>query len=221
MKHNILIQQKVAVDLNLGLDIVDLAVFAFVKDFMLSFKCERKEIDGKCYVWVNPQIAIDELPLVGITTTRGINMRLEKLINAGLLERYEGNKNLHKCYICPGAKFSLYDFSGNEIPEAPKPIEKKPVEKKPRNLAFPFDSEDFFYWWGELLKESKWKTKSDRALQMSLDRLKGFTEQEAISAIKRSIESGWQGIFPEKERERNMAQSRRAYSQVNIDEIMQ
>ena len=73
-KYNIVINQKAIVDNGLSIDIVDAAVFDFIKDFSHSDKCVKMQIDGKTYFWITNQTIIDNLPLLQITTPRGITV---------------------------------------------------------------------------------------------------------------------------------------------------
>ena len=74
MKYNISINQLASYEKGLGLDLIDLALFDFVQSFVHSGRCECISMDGKPYFWISPQLVIEEMPILGITTTRGINL---------------------------------------------------------------------------------------------------------------------------------------------------
>lgn len=91
-----------------SLDIIDLALFDAIRCFMISSKAETIAIDRQVYYWVSPDLLIKEMPLLGITTPRGINKRLENLIDAKLLERCPNNQSIKRSYFKMGEKYNLY-----------------------------------------------------------------------------------------------------------------
>lgn len=62
-------------------------------------------------------------------------------------------------------------------------------------LVYPFSSENFMKVWNVLIKQPKWKRKSQDALQASLKQLSKYSEKEAIEMMERSIAGNWQGLF--------------------------
>lgn len=62
----------------------------------------------------------------------------------------------------------------------------------------PFSSEEFLHWWNILLKQKKWKGKTENAMKLSIEKLEKLNEAQAILMIKDTIENGWQGFFPER-----------------------
>lgn len=108
-----------------SLDVVDLALYDAIKSFILSDKCETIIIDHQVYYWVSPVHLIEEMPILGINTTRGINIRIDKLIGAELLERCPQNQSTKKTYVKMGRKYNLYECyspNENEISELGKTI---------------------------------------------------------------------------------------------------
>lgn len=111
MKYSITINQLAwALNHDSGLDIVDLAIFDFVRSLMNSPTCESVVINGKSYYWIEPSLAIKEMPILGIATARGMNKRLDNLIEKGLLERCPTNQSTKKTYLCAGPKYDSYIF---------------------------------------------------------------------------------------------------------------
>jgi len=111
MKYAITINQLANYEKGLGLDLADLALFDFVQSFVQSGRCECVSMDDKPFFWISPQFVIDEMPILGINTTRGINIRFENLINAGLLVRGPENKSKRKTYLAFGPRVADYEFS--------------------------------------------------------------------------------------------------------------
>lgn len=108
MKYNININQKAVIDLGLDLDVVDLAIFDFIKDFSNSPGCIKVLIDGKQYFWISHSKIINDLPIIKITSRQGIFKRINKLIDACLIERKEIDSQ--KSYYCFGVNYDSVTF---------------------------------------------------------------------------------------------------------------
>lgn len=108
MKYNITINQKAVIDLSLDLDVVDMAIFDFIKDFSLSSSCLKVIIDGRQYFWISHSKIINDLPIIRIATRQGIIKRINKLIEAKLINRYE--VDAQKSYYCFGSNYDNVTF---------------------------------------------------------------------------------------------------------------
>jgi len=91
MKYSILINQKLAYDNKLDLDIIDLAIFEYVKDFCHCSGIQTIIDKGKTYYWISYQKVIDDMPILGINKKDSIYRRIKKLIDQQVLEEYEEN----------------------------------------------------------------------------------------------------------------------------------
>jgi hypothetical protein len=83
-----------------------------------------------------------------------------------------------------------------------------------------YNSPAFLMWWENLCKEPKWRYKSKQALTMAMNKLAKMSEQEAIVAMKKSIEMSWQGIFPPTERDMEESVRTRRQEGVYISDLM-
>ena len=112
MKFTVSINQKAIVDLGLQdkLDFIDLAIYDFITEFMLCDDCQKMIIGNEQYFWIKADLIIENMPLLGITTTRGINKRIERLIEYDLLERCPDNKNLRQSFFKVGKLYKEYKF---------------------------------------------------------------------------------------------------------------
>lgn len=112
MKYTITINQKAIVELGLQdkLDFIDLAIFDFITDFMLCEDCKKMNVGNEQYFWIKADLIIENLPLLGITTTRGINKRIDKLVDCELLERCPDNQVLHQSFYKAGKNYKKYTF---------------------------------------------------------------------------------------------------------------
>ena len=112
MKYTITINQKAIVELGFQdkLDFIDLAIFDFITDFMLCEDCKKMNVGNEQYFWIKADLIIENLPLLGITTTRGINKRIDKLVDCALLERCPDNQVLHQSFYKAGKNYKKYTF---------------------------------------------------------------------------------------------------------------
>lgn len=99
-----------AVTMGLKVDFIDLCIYDCITSFMFTDKCRKVIIHNDTYYWINPSFIIKELPLLGITTERGINKRIDNLINAELLIRCPQNQSLKASYYKVGKKYEEYMF---------------------------------------------------------------------------------------------------------------
>jgi hypothetical protein len=82
--------------------------------------------------------------------------------------------------------------------------DKKDISKKTKGkdtlapLILPFSSERFLETWEALCEEKNWKSKTRKALQLSLNKLGRYAEEFAIELMEKAIEGGWKGVvFPD------------------------
>ena len=77
-----------------------------------------------------------------------------------------------------------------------KPIENKSITKckgtRPP-LILPFSSDKFRETWEALCEEKNWKGKTQKALQLTLNKLGRYAEEFAIELMEKTIENGWKG----------------------------
>lgn len=71
---------------------------------------------------------------------------------------------------------------------------KEPTKPPVKRLVLPFQSDRFIEAWNTLLLQPKWKNKTNKALQLSLNKLAKYDEAFAIQLIEMTIERGWVGV---------------------------
>ena len=115
MKDKISINQKVVAEHGLlgKLDLIDLALFDFIYHF---FNCNfDKKItfiqDGVEYTEIRYSMIQKQMPLLNIGTKRTLINRINKLIAAGLIDRYENNGTENRCGYKKGKNFGMFEFS--------------------------------------------------------------------------------------------------------------
>lgn len=115
MKYNIYINQKAACDHDLKgkLDYIDLAIFDFVYDF---FNCSHKDkvvftVNNVEYVDIRFELIKEQMPLLNIETSKSFRNRMDKLISAGLIQRYDNNSKENRSGYTKGVNWSIFHFN--------------------------------------------------------------------------------------------------------------
>lgn len=119
MKYSININQKAAAKIAPDLDFNDLAIYDFIKSFATSGNCTTIQDGGRTYYWIAHATIIAELPLLHIKSKSGIVARIGKLIDAGILEKYEKCENLGRTFYTFGAMAASLET------DTPTPTPKK------------------------------------------------------------------------------------------------
>lgn len=96
--------------MGLDVDVIDLSIFDYIKEFANSGKCEKLQTNGDIYFWISHKTLIQQLPILGITTGAGIIKRINKLIDAGLLERHPNCEMMRRTFYKFGPKYDDYYF---------------------------------------------------------------------------------------------------------------
>lgn len=104
MQISIYINQLAVVEEGLNVDIIDMAIFSFIKDYSHLDKCLKLQFGSDTYYWISHKLIIQEMPLLGISTAAGIMKHITKLIDAGLIERHPN---------CDVLKKTFYKFGPN------------------------------------------------------------------------------------------------------------
>ena len=219
-KYSININQNAAIELGLDVDIIDLAIFDYIKDFANSKKCETIVTESGVYFWVSHKNIIDNMPLLNITTTRGIAKRVDKLINAGLLIKYSRCDQVSRTYYTFGEKYDEYLFvrtpeqkfegGGINIQGNINIIENKEsthfvrTEEKTGTSNFDLtfirpDSTDCVLDWLTHKKKIKKGYKTEAGIRKMYNALFQMSFGDASVAqmiIDQSIANNWDGLFP-------------------------
>lgn len=190
MKYNININQYAAVTNGLNLDIVDLAIFDFIKDFANSPKCVKMQTENGSFFWVSHDLILKEMPLLGITTKRGLVKRIAKLVDAELIVRHESNIEKGCTMYAFGKNYHKMIFGENNEEVGTKeptheqsfiaPHEQSftpPMNESSRNNIYNKDNNNKFY---NIVAETDFSATSedneDSSLSQDLEKLRGTTE---------------------------------------------
>jgi hypothetical protein len=61
-------------------------------------------------------------------------------------------------------------------------------------LILPFSTDKFIETWNALCEEKNWKGKTQKALQLTLNKLGRYHEDFAVELMEKTIENGWKGV---------------------------
>lgn len=118
MQYNISINQKAVIENECfnNLDLTDLALFDFIYHFFncnLDCKVTFRYMD-KEYVEIRYQLIEQEMPILKFGCRKTFITRMSKLVDAGLICRYENNSKENRSGYCRGENFSKMTFLVNE-----------------------------------------------------------------------------------------------------------
>jgi hypothetical protein len=130
-------QQKLV---SLSLDVSDALILRWFTDFSASGNMLKYISDGIPYYLVKYRTLISDLPILGITTVKGISLRFEKYVQAGLMKMVYRNTPAGRCSYFTLTKKVIeleYEQEAASVAQPPAP-EKKPVSvpaASPENSA--------------------------------------------------------------------------------------
>lgn len=96
-----------------------------------------------------------------------------------------------------GSKETLLGGSKETLPNNKTIDDNKSITKCKGThppLILPFSSEKFIDTWAALCEEKNWKGKTQKALQLTLNKLGRYAEEFAIELMEKTIENGWKGV---------------------------
>lgn len=115
MKFTILINQKALIDSGMNLDIVDLAIFELLKDFSLTDRCKKLNVENTTYFLFNWKLVNNQLPILGLNSRQSVFKRFEKLKENNIIVAHPDNSTLGQSWYTFGANYSkLLFLSVNE-----------------------------------------------------------------------------------------------------------
>ena len=120
MKYTITINQYAAVKNGLELDIIDLAIFDFIKDFSHHPSCMKVQTPEGLFFWVSHKLVMKELPLLKIKTSQGLSRRIENLTRAGVLKKHPNCDKYSKTLYSFGEKYELLMFEDEKEISTPQ-----------------------------------------------------------------------------------------------------
>lgn len=142
MKYSILINQKLAIDNNLNIDIIDLAIFEYIKDFCHSREIQKMMENEKVYYWISYQKIIDDMPILGIKTKDSVYRRLKKLVSLWIIEENKNNAKLWRSYFCFWENYDTLVFKTDPLGFKTEPSDQKPYPPGSKTVPPPDGKSD-------------------------------------------------------------------------------
>ena len=137
MQYHISINQKCLQEHFPELDIIDAAIYDFIRQFMASDKIERLQQGDQTWYWISYKKILDEMPILGIKSKDAVYRRVRRLAEAGIFKFHPGNAKMSRSYIKQGPNFDLPVFSKppprTENRGAPGYKTDAPPDEKPRD----------------------------------------------------------------------------------------
>lgn len=221
MIYNIEINQFAVIESGLDLDLTDIAILDFIRKFVGSSKAVRVDMKDGTYTWISHKLIMEEMPIIGIATERGIRKRLQKLQDAGLIVRseemskpyYKINNKAYDLFFTEGCKNeqgveqkfhqSRNESStkvGTKVPPIINIIDNN--NKDNNNKGIEEISEEYkpimIDWlnYKKARKSSYANEKSIIACYKNLVRMSGGDPLIARAIVDQSMANNWQGLFP-------------------------
>lgn len=224
MKYNININQKGVIDAGLNVDLVDMAIYDFLKAYTHAQVCRRMVEAEVVYYSVPYKKVIDENPLLPIKSTDGIYRRFKKLEAAQIIKMHPDNAKLSMVWFCFGEISRHIDFytpglESDPPDEKPTPPGRKtggPSDKYPTHYSIvllynnytsaELISETWERWKKYKKQQHRFKYKSEDSELTAFKKLSEYSKNNSEAAAKiveQSISNGWAGLFELKEKETN------------------
>lgn len=115
MQYTININQRNVIENGWNLSFDDMAVFSFMKNFILEGALSKHVIHGKDYFWISFSKIREELPMLSGNSDSSIRRHISNLVHVGLIEKCDDEisiKNRISLYRL-GKSFSKYWHSVN------------------------------------------------------------------------------------------------------------
>ena len=220
-KNIITIDQRTAVELDLKLDIIDLSIFDFIKDFANSKGCMKMQTDEGTYFWISHEYILQQMPLLKIKTTQSVVNRINNLVNAKLLVKHPRCAQIGKSLYNFGENYDrlmFFDTPKNNFRDPQNNFDginnitdnkeesthfvrtKEKTDTSNFNLTFisPDYSACVFEWLMHKRKIKKgYKTEAGiKKMYNALFRMSNGDASIAQMIIDQSIANNWDGLFP-------------------------
>jgi len=143
-KYSININQFAVISNGLNIDLIDCAIFDYLKDFAHCDKISKTYHEGKSYFYIKWNKIVDDMPMIGINTRKGIIARINNLIECKLLERHPDNQTNGQSMFCFGENYiKMVSFNALPVTQNTTPVTESiaPVTEKLQELILNDDFE--------------------------------------------------------------------------------
>lgn len=109
MKHFITIPQRIIIERNFAIDVVDAMVMEALIFIGTSPRAKRKEVDGEVYFWASYKAIEGLLPLIGKMNRKAWRSRFLRLERAGLIKvNSDANSRCAMTFVAFGPRYDDY-----------------------------------------------------------------------------------------------------------------
>lgn len=159
MRAYININQKAFSELsmlkNIKLDLIDATIFEYIVKFSVSNSATKQIIDNKLFAWCSYQKIIDDNPLLNINSKKAIELRLNKLINIGLFDKFTDKEKGNKTFFnVTDLAFRLVIENTNLSNEDYQPLSNEDYYNSKLNNTSSADYDKFSNLWNEFATKS-------------------------------------------------------------------
>ncbi len=160
MRAYININQKAFSELsmlkNIKLDLIDATIFEYIVKFSVSNSATKQIIDNKLFAWCSYQKIIDDNPLLNINSKKAIELRLNKLINIGLFDKFTDKEKGNKTFFnVTDLAFRLVIENTNLSNEDYQPLSNEDYYNSKLNNNTTEDYENYKTLWNEFAIKNK------------------------------------------------------------------
>ena len=160
MRAYININQKAFSELstlkNIKLDLIDATIFEYIVKFSVSNSVTKQIIDNKLFAWCSYQKIIDDNPLLNINSKKAIELRLNKLIDIGLFEKFTDKEKGNKTFFnVTDLAFKLVIENTNLSNEDYQPLSNEDYYNSKLNNNTTEDYENYKTLWNDFASKNK------------------------------------------------------------------
>lgn len=141
---------------NIKLDLIDATIFEYIVKFSVSNSATKQIIDNKLFAWCSYQKIIDDNPLLNINSKKAIELRLNKLINIGLFDKFTDKEKGNKTFFnVTDLAFELVIENTNLSNEDYQPLSNEDYYNSKLNNNTTEDYTDYKTLWNEFATKNK------------------------------------------------------------------
>lgn len=94
MKYSWNIDQRAALESGFNVDVIDLSIFALLRDFAAEPGCKKMTENGHTYYLFSWKLVTQQQQILGLNTKRSVTRRFEKLSDCDVINAHPDNKSL-------------------------------------------------------------------------------------------------------------------------------
>lgn len=205
IKYVITVNQYAAVQSGLDVDIIDMAVYDFIRSYIQTSECVSMTDDAGVWYNVPHAVVVSHMPILGIKSERAVLTHVNRLIEAGLIVRHEGCGALRRTFYRLGAASEAMDFVPGDVMDEPRRKIPKPEKKFGVDWTTLDLPEDLSEGMREVVerwlsyKREKRQMYTPTGLRVFIKKLldlSGGDARVAAAIVEQSMAANYAGVFP-------------------------